>query len=431
MLNLTKKVIAPLAAVIGLTGMAFEAQATPAFARQMDMNCMSCHNQSVPMLNSFGRAFKLSGYTMTSGNKSMITGGDLGLSVPVAINAGVGIKSTYTSSDATNARSELAIPAGSAIMIGGKVSENMGANVLIGNDGIGHMQVAYSAPVAAGNAGLTYYGTMGHGPFIGIESNNTGLHKELQMFDSSGRTNAVQSMGVGLGMGPASGLTAFYGGNGLKAAFGVWSLGFNNINWNGGVDTDGGMGSLYRLTYDTPQLAGWGFTVGAFGVSGKHEGTTALLFENTKLAAAPWVSPTAINNHEVKASGFDLQAQGSIGGMDTQVVLANVSNYEFILTNAAGVAFGGPTGPSAQMGKDLSATSLEMQIMPTSAWGVRLGYMTTTNNAAATNAGTKTTAFGVNYNYADNVRFSLEKSTQDPDGGTSNTQTLLTTIMAF
>ena len=428
MLKLTKKVIAPLAAVVGLTGMAFEAQATPAFARQMDMNCMSCHNQSVPMLNSFGRAFKLSGYTMTSGNKSMITGGDLGISVPVAINAGVGMKSTYTQSDATNARSELAIPAGSAIMIGGKVSDNMGANVLFNGDGIVHMQVAYSAPVAAGNAGITYYGTMGHGPFIGIESNNTGLHKELQMFDSSSRTNAIQSRGMGLGKGPASGLTAFYGGNGLKVAAGIWSLGFNSTYTNGGLDTDGGFGRLYRLTYDTPQLAGWDFTVGAFGVSGTHEGTTATLFENTGagFASAPWLAASPINEHEVNSNGFDIQAQGQIAGIDTQVILANVSSYEFKINT-----LNSPPAPANPVNMDFSATSLEMQIMPTSAIGIRLGYMTSTNNNAATDADTKTTGFGVNYNYADNVRFSLEKSTVSPDGGTSDTQTLLTTIVAF
>jgi len=424
MLNLTKKLIAPLAAVVGLTGMAFEVQATPAFARQMDMNCFSCHNQSVPMLNSFGRQFKLSGYTMTSGNKSMITGGDLGLSIPVAINAGIGVKSTYTSNDAAGARSNLTIPAGSAIMIGGKVAENMGANVLVGNDGIVHMQVAYSRPMASGNAGLSYYGTMGHGPFIAVESNNTGLHKELQMFDSSARTNAVQSRGLGLGKGPASGLTAFYGGYGLKAAVGVWSLGFNNINSNGGVDTDGGMGNLYRLTYDTPTVAGWNFTVGAFGVSGVHEGTTAKLFENTGVPflAAPWSA--AVNEHEVTSNGFDLQAQGKIAGIDTQVVLTRVSDYELEIRPLA-------APPAFYNSIDTAATSLEMQLMPTSAWGIRLGYMTSTNNAVIFNADTITTSYGINYNYADNVRFSLESSTQDPDAGTSNTQTQLTTIVAF
>ena len=103
MLTITKKLIAPLVALVGLTAVAFEAQATPAFARQMEMNCMGCHNQQVPMLNSFGRQFKLSGYTMTSGKASMITGGDLGMSFPLAINAGVGIKANSLTTDQTRA----------------------------------------------------------------------------------------------------------------------------------------------------------------------------------------------------------------------------------------------------------------------------------------------------------------------------------------
>ncbi len=431
MRSTVKQLIAPLAAIIGLSAVAFEAQATPAFARQMDMNCFGCHNQSVPMLNSFGRQFKLSGFTMTSGNKSMITGGDLGLTIPMAINAGVGVKATYKDNDAAGSRSELAIPAGSAIMIGGKLSENMGANILFNGDGIVHVQSTYSRPVASGNAGLSYYGTMGHGPFIAVESNNTGLHKELAMFDSSDRTNAAQSMGLGLGKGPATGLTAFYGGNGVKVAAGVWSMGFNSTYDNGGLDNDGSLGSLFRVTYDTPQLAGWNFTVGAFGVSGTHEGTTSTLFENMTQAPgsmtpagtpAPWFN--SVNNHEVTSNGFDVQAQGKIAGMDTQVILTSVSDYEMKISPLT-------PPPPAYMTKDLSATSLEMQIMTNNAWGFRLGYMASTNNAATANADTTTTSFGVNYNYADNVRFSLESSNQSPDGGTDNTQTQLTTIMAF
>lgn len=39
-------------------------RAVPSYARQMDMPCTGCHVQ-FPVLNSFGRQFKLSGYTMT------------------------------------------------------------------------------------------------------------------------------------------------------------------------------------------------------------------------------------------------------------------------------------------------------------------------------------------------------------------------------
>ena len=41
------------------------AHAVPSYARQMDMPCNGCHVQ-FPVLNSFGRRFKLSGYTLTS-----------------------------------------------------------------------------------------------------------------------------------------------------------------------------------------------------------------------------------------------------------------------------------------------------------------------------------------------------------------------------
>ena len=107
--NFIKPVLASLAAVSSMFLVVSEAQATPAFARQMSMNCMSCHSQAVPMLNSFGRQFKLSGYSMTSG-KEEIKGGDLGMSLPLAINAGAGFKSTYLKSSVQ--RDDLASPGG-------------------------------------------------------------------------------------------------------------------------------------------------------------------------------------------------------------------------------------------------------------------------------------------------------------------------------
>ena len=39
------------------------ARALPSFARQMDMQCIQCHTD-FPVLNTFGREFKLSGYTL-------------------------------------------------------------------------------------------------------------------------------------------------------------------------------------------------------------------------------------------------------------------------------------------------------------------------------------------------------------------------------
>lgn len=45
--------------------------AVPAFARQTDMACNSCHFQSFPALNSFGRVFRAGGYTLPGSQKKL------------------------------------------------------------------------------------------------------------------------------------------------------------------------------------------------------------------------------------------------------------------------------------------------------------------------------------------------------------------------
>ena len=64
----TRRVPAPLAAAL-LVAAALAApqaaRALPSFARQMDMQCIECHTE-FPILNQFGRQFKLTGYTLSS-----------------------------------------------------------------------------------------------------------------------------------------------------------------------------------------------------------------------------------------------------------------------------------------------------------------------------------------------------------------------------
>ena len=44
--------------------------ALPSFARQLDMQCIVCHTE-YPLLNAFGRQFKLNGYTLAAGQSAM------------------------------------------------------------------------------------------------------------------------------------------------------------------------------------------------------------------------------------------------------------------------------------------------------------------------------------------------------------------------
>jgi hypothetical protein len=47
-----------------------DCHALPSFARQMDMQCIMCHGE-FPLLNDFGRQFKLSGYTLSTGTSNL------------------------------------------------------------------------------------------------------------------------------------------------------------------------------------------------------------------------------------------------------------------------------------------------------------------------------------------------------------------------
>jgi len=46
------------------------AQAVPSFARQTGMSCIACHTE-FPILNDFGRQFKINGYTMSTGQTEL------------------------------------------------------------------------------------------------------------------------------------------------------------------------------------------------------------------------------------------------------------------------------------------------------------------------------------------------------------------------
>jgi hypothetical protein len=54
----------------GLVLAPLAAKAVPSFARQMDMQCIACHTE-FPLLNNFGRLFKLNGYTLSVGQSEL------------------------------------------------------------------------------------------------------------------------------------------------------------------------------------------------------------------------------------------------------------------------------------------------------------------------------------------------------------------------
>ena len=110
------------------------ADAIPAFARQTESPCSTCHYQHFPVLNKFGRAFKAGGYTMIGPNTATVEGED-GLSIPKTLNAALIGYLTYQKTNGTNAPGNttntpndgiLSIPQSLHLYLGGRISQNIG-----------------------------------------------------------------------------------------------------------------------------------------------------------------------------------------------------------------------------------------------------------------------------------------------------------------
>jgi len=125
-----------VAAAMALLGTMFapqSAEAVPSFARQVGIPCYGCHFQHIPKLNSFGREFKLGGFTQAS--VDLIEDEDI--SIPAVANVSLILKYRYHKSstkDKPTAGNESAgtdrgvfdLPDEVAFFIGGRIGDNFG-----------------------------------------------------------------------------------------------------------------------------------------------------------------------------------------------------------------------------------------------------------------------------------------------------------------
>lgn len=279
-----------------------EAGATPAFTRQMRMDCKSCHFQFFPKLNAFGRAFKLGGYTDVAVDT---IDGDWGTSLPANLNmAWIGsiqynknVPSSapmgqYTGKD----RGELEIPSEGAFWIGGRVAENFGAKVEVVNGAWETGKIIYSRPVGPVQAGLALFSSEATGPGEGQELFNTGLSMMQRSWINMALTPLSGPLGVNGIYGPAQGITLFAGGDHFFAVAQGWTPASTTS------DFGKAMSLYYRgaLTYD---VLGFDSMIGFFGTAGQSSGTG--FNSNGPLSGG-------LETAKTKSIGMDLQAQGNI-----------------------------------------------------------------------------------------------------------------------
>lgn len=321
-----KKIVLSIAGVLAATAFAPEASAIPAFARQTGMACNACHQQHYPVLNGFGAAFKAAGYTMM-GAQEKVEGEHL--SIPASLNAAILLKARYqktngvdapgTISGTTTNSGQWQIPDEMSLFFGGRIAENIGfmmenniayggptnaMGVLTPGDlGLGGIVAGFKMPIVfdLGSAKILAipFLTDALGVAYGYDESSTGMVRGIRWMEHRSEISAMQY--IGNGAGAATGVAVV-----AKA-----DMGYINVTKFAPdfAAAAGATSPQFKSTFvriaATPTMGDWAMHIGAAFNSG------------SSYIGAAWGGVTTLV--ETRATSFDFQAQGQVGGKDLSV----------------------------------------------------------------------------------------------------------------
>ena len=394
-----KKIVLSLAGVLAATAFAPEAAAVPAFARQTGMACTACHAQHFPILNSFGRAFKASGYTMM-GAQGKVEGDHL--SLPDTLNASIVMKLRYQDDNTAGpvgASDAVAQNAGGgqlqffdefALLFGGRVADNVGFLL--------EAQMISTAPLAAGfkmpfvfdvggaKLSVIPFTTDALGVQYGYEQSSGGVFRANRWAEHRREVSAVQYLADRLGGGAATGV-AFAASN---------DMGFINLTkWdashlpspNSDAGAGGDLDSNYVRIAATPTVGNWAMVVGL----GKMSGSS---FSNITAAKL-----------DTDQTFFDFQAQGEVAGKELGVYFQHAKAPRTLAGNAYSGAAGGVGNPD----KKATTIGADYTVIP-HALSIGAAYRNADSGAAATVNGDDAWTVTAVYDLYQNVAFHLNYS---------------------
>ncbi len=384
-------------AVAGVSAVAMmpnSAEAIPAFARQTGAACLSCHFQTFPAVNAFGRSFKLNAFTDV-GEEALVE--DEGLSIPSVLNATFVLRAQYslakssTAAGVTTSTRTWGIPADTVLLIAGRVGANTGAFVEF-NGGAANWQLMNSFDLDGLKVGLNVANT-GFGPTAALETSNVyGQH--------GGKLNGKAVSAVNTIIGGGSLNVAAAPNNGNTTSVALWT-GNDSFTLQGAfvayVDAAGAGGAsanlvpLVRGTY-VADLGGAELLIGGALTSGTQTTNVAGL---TKGVDAKWV---------------DLQIQGEMGDASYGVYGDWVSTKGKSVNGVLSNIFGGDKR---------DGFGIRGEIKPLHNVMFGLGYMSDKNTVGAVSTKTTTTQVAATYEVYQNMEINTFYSNQNVAGGTS------------
>ncbi|HET7832551.1 MAG TPA: hypothetical protein VFK88_06260 [Gallionella sp.] len=405
-----KKSILILAGVVAASAVVPEASALPVFSRQVGRACSACHFQHFPLLNSYGRDFKASGYTLM-GSQGKVK--DDHLSIPNVLNLGALTTTRYDSVSA---------PAGAvkppkwnvpgsggelSIFFGGRIADfagflsELGMTGVAGAAAVGAAKLPMLFPVGDYRIGPVIMTTNGQGMAHSFELLNTGAantHKVSAYGGTGGAGGGVKASGNHVQVTSAA---QFFGTNtaatGISLVAANTSFGYINIGKYeaAGVGTPGA-GSL-PLTY--ARIAGL-FGVGSWDIGVGIQNWSGSSFMLNGVAGLVPV--------DYKATVVDGQLQGELAGMPFGLYASYgrapgnaINGNAFNSGGTAGVA-----GLTTSAATSFNVTA-ELGVIPRGTIVLALRSAKVGATAGITNLNDNAVMIGATYELAQNVELSL------------------------
>lgn len=345
---LMKKAVLPLAGLLMSLTMIQDVSAMPAFARQTGKACNTCHFQHYPILNEYGMEFKAGGYT-DMGKQTQVKGKEL--SIPGIFNASIFTKIRYQKDNGkdgsdsagtpikTTHSGELQFPDEFALLIGGRVTENIGFMIenqfanspLTGGAGGGFL-AGFKLPTSfkigkTMKAGVTPFLTDGLGAAYGFEQLSTGAVRNIRANEHRNETSAMQyvffggtgPVDLGGATDPVTGLAnvRLNAGAASGLAFSLWDPAFHvaYTRWTphhiaqAGSNVGGLGAGLLRAVW-TPTFGEWSLGVGLQSYMGSN-----MRFNNAG----------TIQYVDTKGTAIDFQAHGAVGNLPLGVYVTHAT----------------------------------------------------------------------------------------------------------
>lgn len=398
-----KKVALSLATVLAAAAFAPEASAVPSFARQTSMACSACHFQKFPVLNSFGRAFKASGYTLM-GAQGKVEGDHM--SIPEQLNASILLKYRYVKDSGNGTVATGTVGAGQtaptaskdgqwqmgdevSLFFGGRIADSdlikigfLNENNMVGAPMLAGIRVPIVVDAGAAKVSVVPFTTDAHGVQLGYEMSSGGVLRANRWAEARREISAVQyTADRSAAIGGAAAGHAFVVHNDLFFVnYTIWSSSFGP-GANGQAVESTNYGQKYIRAAVTPEVAGWNLMAGY----GKESGTS---YSNMAAAQA-----------ESLLTFIDFQAHGELAGMETGLYFQNAKAPACTTAAAANCVHNTST-----VARERSATTIggEVSVIP-HALTVGLAYRKADDGGNAANSGDNAMTLTAVYDLFQNV----------------------------